>query len=126
WPWGPRPRTRAGTAPRPPSAATPVSRGDLRRARSPAEPYVGMRRCRSTSEYRRVGLCRFDLRDLQLPRRAAGYRHGYDLAALVAHQGLADRGLVGELVVGGIRLGGADDGVLGRLVGLLVLDVDDD
>ena len=47
------------------------------------------------------------------------------VAALVAEQRLADRRLVGELVLRRVGLGRADDRVLDRLAGLLVLDVDD-
>src|SRR5947207_5063354 len=66
----------------------------------------------------------FDLGDLELPRGTTRNRHGDDIAALATDQGLADGRLVGELVVRGIGLRGADDHVLDRLVGLLVLHVD--
>src|SRR4051812_24935319 len=66
-----------------------------------------------------------DLRDLELALGTAGHRHLDDLAALVAQQRLANGRLVGELHVGRLGLGGADDRVLDRLSRLLVLDVDD-
>src|SRR5829696_10404229 len=69
------------------------------------------------------GALSLDLRDLELARGAAGHLHADRLAALVADQGTANRGLVRELVLGGVRLGGADDLELRRLVRLLVLDV---
>ena len=82
------------------------------------------RRSSSRDSARRAS--RFDLGDLQLARGAAGHRHGDDVAALVAEQGLADRRLVRELVRARVGLGGADQLELDRLVGLLVLDVDRD
>src|SRR3954454_18115490 len=69
------------------------------------------------------GASGFDLRDLQLARAAARQRDAHDLVALSAHQRLADRRLVRELRLGRVRLGRADDPVLDRLLGLLVLDV---
>src|SRR5205085_12113679 len=63
----------------------------------------------------------FDLEDLELertPRR----RDLDDVALLLADDRLADRRLVGELVLGRVRLGGADDVVLDRLVLLHVLE----
>ncbi len=59
----------------------------------------------------------FDLEDLEL--QAAARRGDLDrLALLLADDRLADRGLVRELVLGRIRLGGADDVVLDRLLGV--------
>jgi hypothetical protein len=56
-----------------------------------------------------------DLEDLELQRAAR--RGDLDgLALLVADDRLADRRLVRELVLGRVRLGGADDVVLDRLV----------
>src|ERR687893_301004 len=66
-----------------------------------------------------------DLRDLELARGAARHGHGDDLVALAAEQRLAHGRLVREAPVRGIGLGRADDLVLRRLVGLLVLDVHD-
>jgi hypothetical protein len=51
-------------------------------------------------------------------------RDGHLVAALAPNEGPTDRGLVGQLGVGGLGLGGADDRVLVGLAGL-VLDVDD-
>ena len=62
---------------------------------------------------------------LSLRAGPRGHLHRDDLVALVAEQRLADRRLVGELVLGRVGLGRADDRVLHRLAGLLVLDVDD-
>src|ERR1700761_2057252 len=64
-----------------------------------------------------------DLGDLQVPLSARGCE-GDLLPALAADQGLAHRRLVGELGLGRIGLGGADDRVLGGLP-VLVLDVYD-
>src|SRR3954453_12102572 len=59
----------------------------------------------------------FDLEDLELHRAARG--NDLDrLALLLADDRLADRRLVRELVLGRIRLGGADDAVLDRLLGV--------
>src|SRR4029078_2705729 len=56
-----------------------------------------------------------DLHDLELAGSA--WRAALDdLAFLLAHDRLADGRLVRELVLGGVRLGGADDPVLERLV----------
>src|SRR5215210_7853395 len=67
----------------------------------------------------------FDLRDLELAGLAVGQLHGHLVVALVADQGLADGRLVGELVLGRVGLGRADDRVLERLARRLVLDVDE-
>src|SRR5690242_14022485 len=64
-----------------------------------------------------------DLGDLELALLAAGEGHVDRVAALVPEQGLADRRLVGELLLPRVRLGRADDRVLVALAGLLVLDV---
>src|SRR6476660_8375617 len=64
-----------------------------------------------------------DLSDLELALLAAGQGHVDRVAALVLEQRLADRGLVGELLLPGVRLGRADDRVLVGVAGLLVLDV---
>src|SRR5206468_635182 len=65
----------------------------------------------------------FDLQDLEL-RGAARGSHFDDVALLVAHDGLPDGGLVRELVLGRVRLGGADDVVLERLLRVHVPDAD--
>ena len=56
-----------------------------------------------------VVLVRLDLGDLQLARRAARYRDGHDVAALVADQRAAHRRLVRKLVLGRVGLRRADD-----------------
>src|SRR5581483_11712910 len=56
-----------------------------------------------------------DLENLELEGAARG-RHLDDLALLLAHDRLADRRLVRELLLGRVRLRGADDAVLDRLV----------
>ena len=66
-----------------------------------------------------------DLCDLELARGSSGNLHRNGLVALAAKQRTSDRRLVGELVLGGLGLGGADDRVARRLARLLVLDVDD-
>ena len=59
-------------------------------------------------------LRRLDVHDLELQRAAR--RGDLDrLALLLAHDRLADGRLVRQLVLGGVRLGGADDVVLDRL-----------
>ena len=73
----------------------------------------------------REPLGRLDLGDLQFLLRAARNLDRDDVVALVAEQGFADRRLVGELVLERVGLGRADDLELLRVVGLLVLDVDD-
>ena len=70
-----------------------------------------------------LSLRSLDLGDLQLPAAAARHLDADDLAALAAHQGLADRRLVGELLLGRVRLGRADELKLAGVAGLLVLDV---
>src|SRR5215212_1310469 len=67
---------------------------------------------------------RLDLGDLELALGAPGDGDLDLLVAAVAEQGLADRGLVGQAVGRRVGLGRADDRVLDRLAGLLVLDVD--
>src|SRR5579884_208654 len=64
-----------------------------------------------------------DLHDLEL-EGAAGSLDLDDLALLLPHDRLADGRLVGELVLGGIGLRGADDVVLERLVRLHVAQAD--
>src|SRR6476469_1737678 len=64
-----------------------------------------------------------DLGDLELARGTARDLHGDGLVAFVPDQRAADRRLVGELVLVGLGLGRADDRVLDRLAGLLVLAV---
>src|SRR5437867_348010 len=63
----------------------------------------------------------FDLEDLEL-RRPAGGGDLDDVALLVAHDRLADGRLVRELVLGRVRLGGADNVVLERLLGGYIAD----
>src|SRR5690349_4249120 len=65
-----------------------------------------------------------DLRDLELALGAAGHGDLDDLVALVPDERLPDRRLVRQAVLGRLGLGRADDRVLDRLPGLLVLDVD--
>src|SRR3954447_16216954 len=65
-----------------------------------------------------------DLGDLVLLLLAVGQHDGDLFAALVTHQRLADRGLVGDLLLARIGLGGADDRELDGLA-LVVLEVDD-
>src|SRR4029079_15010343 len=59
---------------------------------------------------------RLDLHDLELDHGAAGGRDLDGLALLATDDRLADRRLVRELLLGGIRLRGADDVVLDRLL----------
>src|SRR5438094_1011219 len=71
----------------------------------------------------RDGLRRLDVHDLELELAA----RGGDLdgvALLAAHDRLADRRLVRQLVLGGIGLGRADDAVLDGLVRVHVLQAD--
>src|ERR671937_514030 len=64
-----------------------------------------------------------DLEDLELHRAARGTDlHG--LALLAADDRLADRRLVRELVLRRVRLGGADDPVLDRLLGRNIAQTD--
>src|SRR6266516_1736509 len=67
------------------------------------------------------GLRRLDVHDLELERAARG-RDLDGLALLAAHDRLAHRGLVRQLVLCRIRLGGADDVVLDGLVRLHVAE----
>src|SRR5262245_30453959 len=62
------------------------------------------------------GLSRFDVKDLVLQSLAARSLHLDGLALLPAHDRLADRRLVRELVLGRVRLRGADDVVLDGLL----------
>src|SRR5204862_1305752 len=62
--------------------------------------------------------------DLELALLAVGQRDADLFTALAAHERLADRGLVGQLLLGGVGLGRAHDRELQRAA-LLVLDVDD-
>src|SRR6266516_6113298 len=71
-----------------------------------------------------VALRDVDLGDLQLALLAAGQRDVDGVAALVPEERLADRRLVGQLLLRGVGLGRADDRVLVAAAGLLVLDVD--
>src|SRR5207244_6898301 len=72
---------------------------------------------------RRCGLSGFDLEDLELHRAArSGDLDG--LALLLADDRHADGRLVRELVLRGVRLGGADDAVLDRLLGADVAQPD--
>src|SRR5687768_9877551 len=69
----------------------------------------------SASDYRQGRLRGLDVHDLVL-QGAARSGDLDDLALLLAHDRLADGRFVGELVLGRIRLRGADDVVLDRLL----------
>src|ERR1044072_72038 len=71
---------------------------------------------RGSPSRQKSGSSRFYVKDLVLQGFAARRQHLDGLALLLAQDGLADRGLVRELVLGRIRLRGADDVVLDRLL----------
>src|SRR5215210_8642540 len=100
------------------------SASSLRRrtASSPASPW-GL--VTATLAAARRPLRDFDLGDLELAGLAVGQLHGHLVVALVADEGLAHGGLVGELALGRVGLGRAHDRVLQRLARPLVLDVDE-
>src|SRR3979409_2618404 len=77
-----------------------------------------------TCEWRSIsGLRRLDVHDLEL-ELAARCGDLHRLALLAAHDRLADRRLIRQLVLGGVRFGGADDVVLDGLVRLHVAEPD--
>ena len=66
-----------------------------------------------------------DLDDLVVDDGAARGGDLYGVALLVAHDGLANGRLVADAVVGGVRLGRANDLILVNVIGVDVTQVDE-